>query len=140
MDSAKELRPTMRSEIFAVYQGRAYCEPFSEPDGIVLMTAHERRRDFPDALKSGEGKRGPWVKVPRSSVSRRVRRTPVFSWRDIEVRVIGDHGDRFTILHEIDPVAAAGRGMTGDQREGWTAVVSSDELTLLRVDELEVPV
>jgi hypothetical protein len=117
---------------FVEYRGRELAESFAGDDWLAV---DDDGGDFPDEVGRGEGRRGPWVKLPKESLSRRWHQTVRGRWRDGEVVVErADSPDRRLLGWLGGPEGARERGLAGDQHQGWTTVVPVDEVEVTDVE------
>lgn len=122
----------------AEYRGRRYDEHFSGEDWIAVGgdPSEVDAGLFPDAIETGEGRQGPWVKLPKAVVSRRAAVSVLGQWRGETVGLSGPERDGTVLLrYNRDPAWARSQGMTGDQYNGWQLRVPVDEVEVTEVSE-----
>jgi hypothetical protein len=128
------------SRYVADYRGRRYPEQFSG-DGWVAVTATPDERAaglLPDEIEHGEGRQGPWVRLPLSVLDRRVRIVVEARWRGESVGVSGPELEGTVLVRfQGDPDRARELGMQGDQRDGWQLRVPVEEVGDVDVTERE---
>lgn len=128
------------SGLFCEYRGRAYREAFWGDTWIALLRDNDGGPDeFPDAIQFGENSYGHWVKVPRSSPTRRWQETVHARWEGVEVTVQRVLPDVVVLGYDGDPQVAADHGMEGDQYNLWTALAPPEAVEVTRVDISELP-
>jgi hypothetical protein len=124
----------------ADYRDARYPELFYGSDWVaVAATADQRAAGlFPDELEHGDNQHGPWVKLPKDVIERRVKIVVTGRWRGEEVGVSGPvTGDTVLLHYDGDPARARELGMAGDQRDGWRIRVPVDEVEVTDVTERE---
>jgi len=122
----------------ADYRGARYPELFYGADWVALAaTAAQREAGlFPDELEHGDNQHGPWVKLPKAAIERRVKIVVTGRWRGEEVGVSGPVMDGTVLLHyDRDPEKARELGMQGDQHDGWRIRVPVAEVEITDVTE-----
>lgn len=124
----------------ADYRGARYPELFSGADWIAVEATPAQRAAglFPDEIEHGENRSGPWVKLPKGAVERRVKVIVEGRWKGEPVGVAGPVVDGTVLLHyDRDPARAAALGMEGDQYNLWQIRVPVDEVDVTDVVEKE---
>lgn len=129
------------SDTYFDYRGTTYVESFVGDDWVATELDGRSPDDFPDAIEFGEGRSGPWVKLPISALTRLWRETVHARWRGADVTV----GSRRVVtaskvvLYFIGPPKVARElGMEGDQYMGWSIVVPADEVEVVNVETKEL--
>ena len=96
--------------------------------------------DFPDAVEFSDDAGDPWVKLPRRAISARYSQRVTGTWHGVPVTVSERvRGGLRRGMVEIwyagtEPDAAVGAGFSGNQNDGWSALVSPDEVADVRVE------
>lgn len=131
-----------------LFEDRGERYPFhSGGDSYVRLQtdgppSHE---DFPDAMEFDDDPSGPWVKLPRSALSARYAQKVTATWRGVPV-IIGERVrrglSRGMVMIRYDggePATAIAAGLRGNQDDGWSALVSPDEVENVRVETTRPP-
>ncbi|WP_283286948.1 hypothetical protein [Microbacterium sp. IEGM 1404] len=128
------------------YRGKRYPRHSGGDDYVRLQTdgppSHEI---FPDAIEFNDDPSDPWVKLPRSAISGRYAQEVTATWHGVPVTIDERvrHGlsrGMVTIRYEgVEPATARAAGLTGNQNDGWSALVSPDEVERVHVETTRLP-
>jgi len=128
------------------YRGRRYSY-HSGGDGFVRVNVASRptQDDFPDALELHDDPREPWVKLPFSALSAYFSQKVTGTWHGVPVSVgprvrAGLQRGMVTVWYAgREPDTAESAGMSGNQYDGWSALVSPDEIEDVHVETTRHP-
>ena len=85
------------------------------------------------------------MKLPRSAISGRYAQEVTATWHGVPVTIDervrrGLSRGMVTIRYEgVDPATALAAGLTGNQNDGWSALVSPDEVERVHVETTRLP-
>jgi hypothetical protein len=124
---------------YAVYRGRRLPAVFfgAGSVGVPADNSDSANSDFPDATEFGEGRSGPWVRLPESALTRLCSVTVRVEWRG-EVFGLGKVLGEEALLYGGTPARAAELGLEGDQYMGYSVTVPLSQVTLVEVEEREI--
>lgn len=134
------------TETLLEYRGERY-PLHSGGDGYVRLRtdgspSHEK---FPDAIEFNDDPHDPWVRLPRSAVSARYAQKVTATWHGVPV-IIGERVRRglsrgmVAIRYAgVEPATAIAAGLRGNQNDGWSALVSPDEVERVHVETTRFP-
>lgn len=134
------------SETLYEYRGRRY--PYhSGGDGFVRIGVNNTptRDEFPDALELHDDPREPWVTLPLSAPSACYSQDVTGMWHGVPVTVDGRvrrglrRGMVIVRYAGADPDAALAAGLSGNQNDGWSALVQPDEVEDVHVETTRHP-
>ena len=123
----------------AEYRGKRFHIVFSGDDWVALRATPGP--DVPDGFESGEssvgmGQRGPWVKVPRSSLDGVLHLRVKATLGGQRVSLQRNLPDGRVLVEFVGPPAVAKEmGLEGDQYMGWTGLIDPAELKDIHVEE-----
>ncbi|MBI5339049.1 MAG: hypothetical protein HZB45_15320 [Mycolicibacterium rufum] len=123
----------------ATYRGRQLPIAFSGDDWVALRASPGQ--DIPEGFEFGEssvgqGRREPWVKVPRSSLDEIVHRrvTGTIAGHQVTLRQRMPDG-RIRVTFLGSPAVAQAIGLDGDQYMGWTGLFAPEDFDSIEVEE-----
>ena len=128
------------------YRGQRY-PLHSGGDGFVRLATPTppRREDFPDAFEVNDDPLDPWVKLSPDALTARFSQVVTGTWHGVAVKVgerVRRGSNRGMIIVRYDgrnPEEALFAGLTGNQNDGWSAMVASEEIRDLHVETTELP-
>lgn len=135
------------SETLYEYKGRLY--PYHSGDNDAVRVSVEdppTREDFPDALELHDDPREPWVKLPFTAVSAYYSQDVAGTWPGVPIRVgerakRGLHRGMVKVWYAGDePDAALAAGLSGNQNDGWSALVPPSEVENVRIERTRHPI
>ena len=123
------------SDDYVDYRGQTYRELSADRETVVV--AVPTASVLPDAVDEGDGRSGPWARLPKSVVGPRWREVVTARWRDVEFRVaiVWEDGATATLHYDGPPAVAEPLGMTGSQYDGWQVNVPVDEIEIVGVEK-----
>lgn len=134
------------SETLFEYRGKRYPWHSGGDDYLRLQTDHTpTAADFPDATEINADPHDPWVKLPRRAVTARFAQEVSGTWHGVPVHVgsrvkRGLERGMVTVWYAgKEPDAAVSAGLSGNQNDGWSALVAPDEVEDVRVETTRLP-
>lgn len=128
------------------YRGQRYPLHSGGDDFVRLATpAPPRHADFPDALEVNDDPLDPWVKLSRNTLTARFSQVVTGTWHGVPVKV-GERVRRglnrgmiIVRYNGREPAEALSAGLTGNQNDGWSAMVRPEEIENLNVETTRLP-
>lgn len=119
----------------SVFRGTEYVELTSGADYVKLLTDGH---DLSHSFARGDSPKGPWVRIGKSVLDRRFRRTVTATWDGERVPIMGCTGDLAHVAFSGSSVWAHEHGLTGSHYEGWSGSAPVAELTDIHVTEKDI--
>ena len=134
------------SETQYEYRGRRYSY-HSGGEGFVRVNVvgTPTQEQFPDALELHDDPREPWVKLPFSAPSAYFSQKVTGTWHGVPVTVGErvrrglDRGMIIVRYNGREPDEALAAGLTGNQNDGWSALVAPGEIEDIAVETTRHP-
>ena len=143
-DNGEPMLPV--SEALFEYRGKRYSWHSGGDDYLRLQTDRiPTAEEFPDATEINADPHDPWVKLPRRAVTARFSQEVTGTWHGVPVSVsqrvrAGLQRGMVTVRYAgREPDAAESAGMSGNQYDGWSALVSPDEIEDVHVETTRLP-